>query len=225
MRLIYLEDDLIDQRLFKRACRDIKDLEVTYYTSCKGLKEEYLNSYDGIIIDQYLQDCSIKEFADKHIHIPMAALSASEILVAEHDYNVGIWQKPIKEDALKDIIKKMQAAGKEKNNNLSLEYINELTQGDEAEKMDLLQSIYKSIHEHNEQLDKAGSLSNADLQQLLHKQKSKVGIFYLEELHQLIDHAENDLKNGADKSTVLPKVTTITSQTAELLKELKSLLN
>lgn len=225
MRIIYLEDDLIDQRLFKRACRDIEDLEVTYYASCKGLSEEYLNSYDGIIIDQYLQDCSIKEFSDKHIHIPMAALSASEILAAEHEHNIGIWQKPIKEDALKDIVKKMQSKGKAKAASLSLEYINELTQGDEEEKLDLLQSIYKSIQENHEQLEQVNSLSNADLQQLLHQQKSKVGIFYLEDLHQLIDHAENDLKNGADKSAVLPKVAIITSQTADLLKDLKSLLN
>ena len=67
MRLLYFEDDAIDQRLFKRACKNLTDLEITYYDSCVGLKEEYINSYDGIIIDQYLKDCSAIQFRDKNI--------------------------------------------------------------------------------------------------------------------------------------------------------------
>lgn len=222
MRIIYLEDDLIDQRLFKRACRDIKNLEVTYYVSCLGLKEDYINSYDGIVIDQFLQDCSIKQFADKHITIPMAVLSASEKLVSEHPANLGIWQKPIKEDTLRDILLKMQPSKNESISTLSLEYITDLTQGDEAETQDLLQSIYKSIEENNHELENAADLSAQDLQQYLHKQKSKIGIFYLEKLHRQIDQAENKLKDGATVESILTLVSDIVKQTSNMLIDLKT---
>ncbi len=221
MRIIYLEDDLIDQRLFKRACRDIENLEVTYYASCMGLKEEYLNSYDGIVIDQYLQDCSIKQFADKQISIPMAVLSASEKLIAEHPSNLGIWQKPVKEQIVREILNKMNSLKTQKVSTISMAYIDDLTQGNESEKKELLQSIYQSIEDNNAMLQKANSLSSEDLQQNLHKQKSKVGIFYLEELHHEIDQAENKLKDGLAKETVLDAVSQIVKETEKVLTDLK----
>lgn len=222
MRLLYFEDDAIDQRLFKRACKNLTDVEFTFYDSCLGLKEEYINSYDGIIIDQYLRDCSVVQFQDKNITTPMAVLSASETLQGSEDGFLGVWQKPIKENVLQDILKKIKAIHKKPTSVVSLEYINDLTQGDEAEKQELLESIYQSIEENNQSLENANSLAVDALQQCLHKQKSKVGIFYLEELHRTIDQAENKLKNGEAKKSVLPSVVEIVKETRNILVDLKT---
>lgn len=220
MRLLYFEDDAIDQRLFKRACKNLTDLEITCYDSCMGLKEEYINSYDGIIIDQYLKDCSAIQFQDKNITIPMAVLSASETLNGSEEGFIGVWQKPIKENILESILHKMDRS--QNTSSISLEYINELTEDNAEERLDLLQSIYKSIEEHNQALKDFDILNEQEIQQHLHKQKSKIGIFYLEELHEKIDDAENQLKNGEPKEGIKSAIQEIIMAVTNVLKELET---
>lgn len=223
MRLLYFEDDAIDQRLFKRACKNLTDVDITFYDSCMGLKEQYINSYDGIIIDQYLKDCSAKQFRDKNITIPMAVLSASDTLNGSAEGFIGVWQKPIKENILESILSKM---GRSENAaTISLEYINELTEDNAEERLDLLQSIYKSIEEHNLALENFDALNEQELQQHLHKQKSKIGIFYLETLHKKIDDAENQLKNGELKDTIKSAIEEIRTAVTSVLKELQTHIN
>ena len=220
MKLLYFEDDAIDQRLFKRASKNLEDLDITYYDSYLNLNEDYINSYDGIIIDQYLKDCSAIQFRDKHITVPIAVLSASEKFNGSEEGFIGIWQKPIKENILLNILQKMQA--QQKLFSISLEYINELTEDNEEERQDLLQSIYDSIEAHNKALVEYDKLSEGDIQQHLHKQKSKIGIFYLEDLHKKIDNAENQLKNGEPKDKIKFDILEITSSVEEVLKELRT---
>lgn len=221
MRLLYFEDDAIDQRLFKRACKNLPGLEITYYDSCMGLKEDYINSYDGIIIDQYLKDCSAMQFRDKNITIPMAVLSASEKLNGSEEGFIGIWQKPIKENVLKMILEKMDFPNLEREV-ISMEYIDELTEGNLDERKDLLKSIYKSIEQNNDALKTFDLLESKEIQQYLHKQKSKVGIFYLEKLHAKIDSAEDKFKNGEDKNEIKQEVVDIVKAVSAFLIELKS---
>lgn len=223
MRILYFEDDLIDQRLFKRACKNIPNLEVAYYESCLGLEENYINSYNGIIIDQYLSDCSAIQFQDKKITAPMAVLSASEKLNGPNQGFIGIWQKPIKENILKEILQKMKRG--RSTAQISLEYIHELTEGNNAESKELLDTIYKSIAVHNQALANIDQLDAQTAQQHLHKQKSKIGIFYLEELHELIDNIENQLKNGVSIKSVKNEISVVVNNTNKVLEELLKIIN
>ena len=220
MRILYFEDDAIDQRLFRRASNGIAELEITYYDSCIGLAEDYINSYDGIIIDQYLRDCSAIQFQNKNIKIPMAVLSASENLNGSEEGFIGIWQKPIKQHILQEILKKMR--GSTTSSTISLEYINELIEDNEEERQELLKSIYESIADNNQALEAYDSLPEKDIQQHLHNQKSKIGIFYLDDLHKKIDNAENRLKNGESKNAVNLSVLEIKSEVNKVLKELQT---
>lgn len=225
MRILYFEDDAIDQRLFKRACRNLEGLEVTYQDSCNELEEDYINSFDGIIVDQYLKDCSISHFSSMNITPPMAVLSASEKLVGSEEGFVGIWQKPIKDYLLKDILAALKKKSNKQNDlTVSFEYIEELTDGNPAEKEELLRSIAQSIQSNNNVLKNFDATPREAILQNLHQQKSKVGLFYLESLHGRIDKSENDLKNGATKEDVLEAVNQIVSETDHILSQLTDYL-
>jgi hypothetical protein len=223
MKIVCFEDDSIDQKLFERVASSFDGVEFSYYNSLHGLNETYLNSYDGIIMDQYLEDGGIDDLTKLNIKVPIAVLSASGILKSSIEFEtVGVWQKPIRKNVLEEIIKMFPSSPSDEI--ISIEYIKDLCQGNVDEMKQLIADIYESMSIHQAALLDHASLDAENVRHHLHNQKSKVGIFYLEDLHAKIDVAENSLKDGKQLSEIQDVLQEILRKSQNVLEQIKNYL-
>ncbi len=223
MRIIYFEDDEIDLRLFQRACRNIESLEIKHYPSYLELSDPYINSYDGIVLDQFLSDCSIEQFVKRDITIPTAVLSASNELnrMNPEDF-IGVWQKPIKEEGVREIMQNMSDLAPDI---ISMTYIEDLTLGNETDRMELLTSIFSTIKLHIEKIESFERMAVDEVVHHLHNLKSKVGIFYLENLHKTIDNLEGRLRDGEAIEMIQVHLNSVISRTKKVLTQINNKIN
>lgn len=208
-----------------RVARSIPGLEATCYASVHGVEEDYINSYDGIVLDQFLGgEQSADQIAGMKLEKPIAFLSASESMRKDCKCNaVGLWQKPVKKEALFEMIGNFSPESTLVDQ-ISMEYITDLTGNDDADSKELLQTIHDGMLENATELENFRALDAEKVRQLLHTQKSKIGIFYLDALHKEVSRAENHLKDGKSIGDIDRKIENINLRTKKVLSQIKEKL-
>jgi hypothetical protein len=177
MRVIYLEDDLIDQLAFKRYA-DQGGIEYSIASTIQEAKIQLQSSnFDAAFLDFNLVDGTAIDLLPNLMYIPVVVFcDPSKIPQELVSQQLFFERKPITSELLNRFIPLA----------LDLSYFDELTESDHNFKIEIVTLTITSIIESMAKVKK--SFASGDLEQLkfeLHKMKSPFRVFKLPCLEEL----------------------------------------
>lgn len=112
MKILYIEDDIVDQKMFKRLLRRLRHFRVDI-VSCMGeaLIKSNTATYDLIISDFYIGADTAKDILATIHHAPIAVLSGlNDQNFANELYQLGavaVLQKPLNILKLQTLVRRL----------------------------------------------------------------------------------------------------------------------
>ncbi len=193
MHVLYIDDDRIDRKSFDRLMNKMATYHWSTCDSLAAAKEILSNqSIDLILADYFLKGNTADELLEIVSDLPIYVVSGDKELDKELDlvalgFN-GFFEKPLKENKLKEIFGQLQDSPDELNltsDNDLMAYIKTISDGDEVFEQEMLQVIVEELPIEMQLLqDHFLSKEWLALGGLLHKMKSKItmlGAFSLRE--------------------------------------------
>lgn len=112
MRILYIEDDIVDQKMLKRLVNRLSSVQLDITATIdEALVKSSAVLYDLILSDFYVVGDTAKEVLQKVTDTPIAVLSGVEDqTIVKHLYQLGamqVLQKPVNKNQLHALIQKL----------------------------------------------------------------------------------------------------------------------
>jgi len=215
MRVIYVEDDFIDQLAFKRYA-DQLNIEYTLVTTIKEAKTTLKQfQFELALLDFNLSDGTACDLLDDLATIPVIIFcDPSKVPSVLMSNQLFFEEKPLKANVLQQFCDQP----------LDLTYFNELTETDQEFKIDMVNLSITAIQDSVKKVKNAVSTNNMEqLKFELHKMKSPFRVFKLPSL-DVINFVESGFQS-LSKSEILEQVDLIEMSAKESVISLKLLLH
>ena len=206
MKLLYVEDDTVDQMAFSRLSRGVSDLHFDLATSIDeafALIES--NQYDLILSDFYLGRDTAMDLFDRILHIPVILLSGGDEIRPMQGKGfpnyIGSLVKPLKLEELQAImngtLQKMPPKSTPPINRrpnlleFDFTYLERLGGATDTFKMEMLEIFCQLGTEELPQIEQSLQSKNyQSIQRLVHKLKSNLRILGLQRLLETAESIE-----------------------------------
>lgn len=234
LKVIYLEDDVVDQMLFERCCQKVPQLQIleVCQSLSQSIKALERHSPDLIISDNFLGPDSAENILPLINKTPLVILSGSKLIHSTIETDpkfIGYFMKPLKVGDLEKIIALWHVFSMDTNWTRfpSNEMLHRLAKG-KQEVVNRIVSIYLSeLHQENEIIrNYCGPQDNLTCVATLHKAKAKFKFFEMFDYYHVADYLEIEIREGIgaqrNHKALLYKI----QQAMELLLEhMSSILN
>lgn len=206
LKLLYIEDDVIDVLALKRTLRHFENIELEISGTIAEVKLLNLNEFDIILSDANLPDGTLNDLkailpADKTQYISGSDLTGDDI-----------WVKPIHAEQIKSLFNK--------NSILNMQYINDLADGDDEYVQEMIDTAISVLPTRWKEIE-SNKNDLVQLKKAAHKTKSSYRVCgiqnqWLVELEEL-----NDSSFRSEQKEVL--LAQINKQIKQALDELTKL--
>lgn len=243
MHILYIEDDLVDQMMFKRLCKEVvPEATFTILSSIKELSGEDLSPYHVIFSDIFLSDGDVNQVLEickgKEVILLSGETSPSFLdSFIEHEYG-KVFDKPLSKDVLRGVLlpkEEKEKAGAEvktieAENYKAIKLANllRLSKGDNQDMIELMDIALGLIPQRIEELSKG--FEEKDWNQVhfsAHAAKSVsrlVGIPVYNELDELDKKARKDHPDPEELFNLYQGLLPVLRKAYEELNEIKELV-
>ena len=243
MHILYIEDDLVDQMMFKRLCKEVvPKATFTILSSIKELSEEDLDQYHVIFSDIFLSDGDVNqvlEISKGRDVILLSGETSPSFLDSfiEHAYG-KVYDKPLSKEVLREVLSTKKKGKKattglreiegEKYEAIKLANLFRLSKGDDQDMIELMDIALGLIPQRIEELSRG--FEEKDWYQVhfsAHAAKSVsrlVGIPVYQELDELDKKARKDQPDPEELFNLYQGLLPILRKAYEELNEIKDLV-
>ena len=195
MKLYYLDDSKFDRMAFSRLMRSFDGIEYEVVESFSELEEKFLNDKHGILI----RDCHLPGQTNKDLGFSATYFVSGSRPTESMRSELGItddffFLKPLNEDTLNRII----YANSEKTELFELDFIQELSEGDEEFEKELISIFINEVPKQCTRLEQA--LNGKDqhtVAEVLHALRTKIRTFGIENVDLIVEEIEYKAKENA----------------------------
>jgi len=208
LKVLYIEDDLIDVLALKRILGNFNNLELQVCGTLKGVSSLDLDSFDFILSDSNLPDGGLK---DLRAILPMDKtqfISGSEI------FGEDIWVKPIDRDQISSLFNR--------NAIINMQYINDLADGDDEYVQEMLDTALRVLPSRWMEIS-SNKNDLVELKKAAHKTKSSYRVCGIQNqwLVDLEELSESSF-NSDQKDLILAQIKKQIDQAITELNRLKA---
>ncbi len=246
MHILYIEDDLVDQMMFKRLCKGVaQEMEISFQIidSLESLKKlEDLEKYDLIFSDIFLPDGNINSIlellAGREIII-LSGETSPEFLdtFVKHEYET-VYNKPLSRENLLEVLKKNSSCETKEETTpppepgsytaIKLSNLERLSKGDPQDMVELMDIALDLLPQRMQELADGFEQENwGQVHFSAHAAKGVsrlVGIPVYEALGELDRKARLEAPDPSELFTIYQDLLPIMKQAYEELTHLKSVV-
>lgn len=206
IKLLYIEDDVIDVLALKRTLRHFDSVELSVCGSFGELLELNLDEYDYVLSDSNLADAGLK---DLKANLP---LYKTQFISGSDLTGENVWIKPTTAEQLESLFNK--------NSVVNMQYINDLADGDDEYVQEMIDTALSVLPTRWREIE-TNKNNIVELKKAAHKTKSSYRVCgiqnqWLVELEEL-----NDSSFQSDQKEIL--ISQIKKQIDQAIAELKKL--
>lgn len=206
IKLLYIEDDVIDVLALKRTLRHFDSVELSVCGSFGELLELNLDEYDYVLSDSNLADAGLK---DLKANLP---LYKTQFISGSDLTGENVWIKPTTAEQLESLFNK--------NSVVNMQYINDLADGDDEYVQEMIDTALSVLPTRWQEIE-TNKNNIVELKKAAHKTKSSYRVCgiqnqWLVELEEL-----NDSSFQSDQKEIL--ISQIKKQIDQAIAELKKL--
>ncbi len=195
MKLYYLDDSKFDRMAFTRLMRSFEGLDYEVVESFSELEEKYLNEKRGILI----RDCHLPGEPNNVLDFSATYFVSGSRPTESMRSELGIsddffFLKPLNEDNLNRVI----YSNSEKGELFELDFIQELSGGDEEFEKELISIFINEVPVQCAQLKQALDEEDQSLvAEVLHALRTKIRTFGIENVDMIAEEIEYKAKENA----------------------------
>lgn len=206
IKLLYIEDDVIDVLALKRTLRHFDSVELSVCGSLGELLELNLDEYDYVLSDSNLPDAGLN---DLRANLP---LDKTQFISGSDLTGENVWIKPTTAEQLESLFNK--------NSVVNMQYINDLADGDDEYVQEMIDTALSVLPTRWQEIE-TNKNNIVELKKAAHKTKSSYRVCgiqnqWLVELEEL-----NDSSFQSDQKEIL--ISQIKKQIDQAIAELKKL--
>jgi|GEM_PF-2944290 len=227
MRLLYIENNLIDRKAFKRITRKVEGCECKIVSSLSEAKTILqANVIDVILSDLFLGDVTAIDVKKAYPNIPLIAVSGTHNpkIIRELEA-VGVYNlltKPISFEELQRAVlgaktkqgETAKTSSKQPSKGaLDLIYITELSEGDIEFELEMLGTYLEEVPQDIEKIQFFQAIGNwKEVGEIVHSLKAKISMVGLYELYETAERVEQHCRSNTE----------LTNDTLTFLEEIKT---